>query len=279
MIKDRMQLETLINQAWKQKDQLSSRSTGEMVEAVRSILVQMDSGKIRVAEKIDGTWTVNEWAKKAILLSFRINDCFLIHDHQSPSFDKVPLKFEEWNEDFFRGAKFRIVPGAIVRHSAYISKDVVLMPSFTNMGAYVDQGTLVDTGARIGSCAQVGANCHISGGVGLGGVLEPLQANPVIIEDNCFIGANSEIAEGVIVEEGSVLGMNVMLGSSTKIVNRNTGDISYGRIPPYSVVVPGALPGKSLPNGNLGPSLACAVIIKQVDEKTRSKTTINELLR
>jgi 2,3,4,5-tetrahydropyridine-2-carboxylate N-succinyltransferase len=279
MIKDRMQLETFINQAWEEKDQLSSSSTGEFVEAIRSIMVQMDSGKIRVAEKINGHWTVNEWAKKAILLSFKINDCFMINDPQSPSFDKIPLKFDEWNEDFFAGADFRIVPGAIVRHSAYIGKNVVMMPSFTNVGAFIDDGTMVDTGARIGSCAQVGANCHISGGVGLGGVLEPLQASPVIIEDNCFIGATSEIAEGVIVEEGSVIGMNVMLGSSTKIVNRDTGEISYGRVPPYSVVVPGSLPGKALPNGEPGPSLACAVIIKQVDEKTRSKTSINELLR
>lgn len=279
MTKDRNELEGLINEAWEQKDTLSPDSTGELVEAIRLSMVQMDSGKIRVAEKENGSWKVNDWAKKAVLLSFRINDFFMTADPQTPSYDKMPLKFEEWNEDFFKGAHLRVVPGALVRQSAYIGRDVVLMPCFINVGAYVGKGTMVDTDARIGSCAQVGENCHISTNVGLGGVLEPLQANPVIIEDNVFIGAASEITEGVIVEEGAVLGMNVMLGASTKIVNRETGEITYGRVPAYSVVVPGALPGKPLPDGSPGPSLSCAVIVKTVDEQTRSKTSVNELLR
>lgn len=277
MIKD--ELENRINEAWDKREELSPDSTGELVEAIRAAMVQMDSGKIRVAEKVDGNWQVNEWAKKAVLLSFRTNGYFMTADPQTPSYDKMPLKFEEWNEEFFAGANFRVVPGALVRQSAYIGRNVVLMPSFINVGAYVGQGTMVDTGARIGSCAQVGENCHISTNVGLGGVLEPLQAKPVIIEDNVFLGAATEVTEGVIVEEGAVLGMNVMLGASTKIVNRETGEITYGRVPAYSVVVPGALPGKPFADGSPSPSLACAVIVKTVDEQTRSKTSINELLR
>jgi len=229
----------------------------------------------------DGNWVVNQWLKKAVLLSFRLNDMAPIPGGSGNSgwWDKVPSKFDGWGENHWRSAGFRAVPNCIVRHSAHIGKNVVLMPSFVNLGAYVDEGTMVDTWATVGSCAQIGKNVHLSGGVGIGGVLEPLQAGPTIIEDNCFIGARSEVVEGCIVREGSVLGMGVFIGQSTKIVNRSTGAITYGEVPPYSVVVAGTMPGKNLPNGEPGPSLYCAVIVKTVDERTRSKTGINELLR
>ncbi|MEQ1790389.1 MAG: 2,3,4,5-tetrahydropyridine-2,6-dicarboxylate N-succinyltransferase [Rickettsiales bacterium] len=254
---------------------MNTQTKGEVRDAVESALASLDSGVKRVAEKIDGKWQVNQWLKKAVLLSFRLNDNTLMESGALRYFDKVPTKFANWNEAEFRAAGFRALPGAIVRRSSYIGKDVVLMPSFVNVGAYVGEGTMVDTWATIGSCAQIGKNCHISGGTGIGGVLEPLQAEPVIIEDNCFIGARSEVAEGVIVEEGSVISMGVFLGASTKIVDRATGEVMYGRVPAYSVVVAGSMPAK-----NAGePNLYCAVIVKRVDEKTRSKTGINELLR
>ncbi|MEP7222147.1 MAG: 2,3,4,5-tetrahydropyridine-2,6-dicarboxylate N-succinyltransferase [Novosphingobium sp.] len=253
---------------------------------VRAIVDQalglLDSGAARVAEPDgNGGWKVNQWLKKAVLLSFRLNDNAVMDGAcgGAPGFDKVPLKFAGWSDAQFRAAGFRAVPGAIVRHSAFISKGVVLMPSFVNLGAYVGEGAMIDTWATVGSCAQIGRNVHISGGAGIGGVLEPLQAGPVVIEDNCFIGARSEVAEGVVVGTGAVLSMGVYLGASTKIVNRATGEIHIGYVPPYSVVVPGALPGKPLADGTPGPSLYCAVIVKTVDEQTRSKTGINELLR
>jgi len=245
-------------------------------------LALLDSGKARVAEKqAQGDWKVNQWLKKAVLLSFRLNDMAVIEGGPGGSvwWDKVPSKFNGWTENRFREAGFRAVPGAIVRQSAYIAKNVVLMPSFVNLGAYVDESTMVDTWVTVGSCAQIGKNVHISGGVGIGGVLEPLQAGPVIIEDNCFIGARSEVVEGVVVGEGSVISMGVFIGSSTKIVDRATGEIHIGKVPPYSVVVSGSLPGKPLPDGTPGPNLYCAVIVKKVDAQTRSKTGINELLR
>jgi 2,3,4,5-tetrahydropyridine-2-carboxylate N-succinyltransferase len=242
-----------------------------VTHAVNTVLDHLDHGILRVCEKKDGEWITHQWLKKAILLSFRLRDNVRIHN----GYDKVPLKTIDWDNDTFKNAGFRQVPGAIIRHSAYVGAQVILMPSFINVGAYVDSGTMVDTWSTIGSCAQIGKNCHISGGVGIGGVLEPLQANPVIIEDNCFIGARSEIAEGVIVETGSVISMGVFIGASTKIVDRETGSITYGRVPAYSVVIPGTLPGKT----QTSPSLACAVIVKRVDERTRSKTSINELLR
>ena len=239
----------------------------------------LDSGGARVAEPdARGGWKVNQWLKQAVLMSFRLSDSKVM-DTSAGAFDKVPLKFEGWGENRFKAAGFRAVPGSVVRRTAYIAPNVILMPSFVNLGAYVDSGTMVDTWATVGSCAQIGKNVHLSGGAGIGGVLEPLQANPVIIEDNCFIGARAEVAEGVIVGEGSVLSMGVYLGQSTKIVNRATGEVLYGRVPPYSVVVSGTMPGKLLPNGAPGPSLYCAVIVKTVDEGTRSKTSINELLR
>lgn len=269
-------LETTINAAWEDRAALNTSTIGDVRDAVEQVLAMLDSGKLRVAEKIDGAWHVHQWAKKAVLLSFRLNDMRPMGEGESTTwFDKVPSKFHDWNADDFRQGGFRAVPGCFVRHSAHIAPDVVLMPSFVNIGAFVDSGTMVDTWVTIGSCAQIGKNCHISGGVGIGGVLEPLQANPVIIEDNCFIGARSEVAEGVVVEEGAVISMGVFLGASTKIVDRETGEVMYGRVPAYSVVVPGTLPGKT-PDA---PSLACAVIVKRVDEKTRSKTSINELLR
>jgi 2,3,4,5-tetrahydropyridine-2-carboxylate N-succinyltransferase len=241
----------------------------------------LDRGEARVAEKKGGEWIVNQWLKKAVLLSFRLNDMTPISGGPGGAawWDKVPSKFAGWGDAEWRSAGFRAVPNCIVRHSAYIAPGVVLMPSFVNLGAYVDSGAMIDTWATVGSCAQIGKNVHLSGGAGIGGVLEPLQANPVIIEDNCFIGARAEVAEGVIVGEGSVLSMGVYIGQSTKIVDRTTGEISRGKVPPYSVVVPGAMPGKPLPNGEPGPSLYCAVIVKRVDEQTRSKTSINELLR
>lgn len=275
------ELEKEIETAWENRDSITPDTTGAMREAIESALDALDSGNLRVAQKKDGTWVVNQWAKKAVLLSFRINDMETI-DHGPGNarwFDKVPSKFDGWDESTFRAAKFRAVPNCIVRKSAFIAPGVVLMPSFVNLGAYVDEGTMIDTWATVGSCAQIGKNVHISGGTGIGGVLEPLQAGPVIIEDNCFIGARSEVAEGVIVEEGAVISMGVFIGQSTKIINRETGEVIYGRVPAYSVVVPGTMPGKPLPDGTPGPNLACAVIVKTVDEKTRSKTSINELLR
>ncbi len=279
---DSSALQEVIEKAWEERDSLSPQTTGEVREAVKEALNALDEGKIRVAEKGGDGWSVNQWAKKAVLLSFRLNDMERIPGAAGEDahwWDKVPSKFAGWGENRFRAAGFRAVPGAIVRHSAYIAPGVVLMPSFVNLGAHVDSGTMVDTWATVGSCAQIGKKCHISGGAGIGGVLEPLQAGPVIIEDNCFIGARAEVAEGVVVEEGSVLSMGVYIGASTKIIDRNTGEIFMGRVPAYSVVVSGTTPGKPLPDGSQGPGLYCAVIVKRVDERTRSKTSINELLR
>ncbi len=279
-------LQKTIDDAWEARQEIDIYTKGEIPEAVNETLELLDSGTVRVAEKSDGEWHVNQWLKKAILLSFRLKDNVVIPAGQwdaglgkSGWYDKVASKFAGWNEERWQQAGFRAVPNCVVRHSAYIAPDVVLMPSFVNLGAYVDSGTMVDTWATVGSCAQIGKNCHISGGAGIGGVLEPLQAGPVIIEDNCFIGARAEVAEGVIVETGSVLSMGVYLGASTKIVDRASGEVHFGRVPAYSVVVSGSMPGKPLPDGSMGPSLYCAVIVKQVDERTRSKTSINELLR
>ena len=274
-------LAKIIDDAFEARAEINFGTTGAVREAVEEALSLLDSGKARVAEKVDGAWQVNQWLKKAVLLSFRLNDNKMIEGAPGGSsyWDKVPTKFEGWSENTFREAGFRAVPGAIVRHSAHIARNVVLMPSFVNLGAYVGEGTMVDTWVTVGSCAQIGRNVHISGGVGIGGVLEPLQAGPVIIEDNCFIGARSEVVEGVIVGEGAVISMGVFIGASTKIVDRATGEIHIGKVPPYSVVVSGSLPGKPLPNGQPGPSLYCAVIVKTVDAQTRSKTGINELLR
>jgi 2,3,4,5-tetrahydropyridine-2-carboxylate N-succinyltransferase len=274
-------LQAIIEKAWDERDGITIGTGGEVRAAVVEALNLLDSGQRRVAEKIDGNWLVNQWLKKAVLLSFRLNDMETIAGGPGGShwWDKVPSKFAGWGENRFRDASFRAVPGSIVRHSAHIGKGVVLMPSFVNLGAYVDENSMVDTWATVGSCAQIGKNVHLSGGVGIGGVLEPLQAGPVIIEDDCFIGARSEVVEGVIVEQGAVLAMGVFLSSTTKIIDRATGEVFVGRVPSYSVVVPGALPGKPLPDGSPGPSLACAVIVKRVDAQTRSKTAINELLR
>jgi 2,3,4,5-tetrahydropyridine-2,6-dicarboxylate N-succinyltransferase len=274
-------LERAIDQAWEARETITSATKGEVREAVEAALSALDSGQARVAEKGSNGWQVNQWLKKAVLLSFRLNDMSPISGAPGGAswWDKVPSKFSDMSAGDFEKAGFRAVPGSIVRHSAYIAPGVVLMPSFVNLGAYIDSGTMVDTWATVGSCAQIGKNVHISGGAGIGGVLEPLQAGPVIIEDNCFIGARAEVAEGVLVEEGSVLSMGVYLGASTKIVDRATGEVHMGRVPPYSVVVSGSLPGKPLPDGTPGPNLYCAVIVKRVDEKTRSKTSINELLR
>ncbi len=275
-------LEPIIERAWEERDGISITTTGEVRDAVDAALSALDGGKARVAEKKDGQWVVNQWLKKAVLLSFRLNDMEPIAGGPGNAtrwFDKVPSKFDGWGVEDFRAARFRAVPGCFVRRSAYIAPGAVLMPSFVNLGAHVGENSMIDTWATVGSCAQIGRNCHISGGAGIGGVLEPLQADPVRIEDNVFIGARAEVAEGVIVEEGAVLSMGVYIGASTKIVDRETGDVFYGRVPSYSVVVPGALPGKALPDGTPGPSLYCAVIVKRVDEKTRSKTSINELLR
>ena len=275
------ELETAIEAAWDARDTVTPAS-GDVRKLVDEALALIESGAARVAEP-DGTggWRVNQWLKKAVLLSFRLNDNVPIAAGSggAPAFDKVPVKFDGWDEARFREGGFRVVPGAVARRGTFIGKGVVLMPSFVNIGAYVGDGTMVDTWATVGSCAQIGRNVHISGGAGIGGVLEPLQANPVIIEDNCFIGARSEVAEGVIVGEGAVLSMGVYLGASTKIVDRASGEVHIGRVPPFSVVVPGALPGKPLPDGTPGPSLYCAVIVKTVDAQTRSKTGINELLR
>ena len=275
------QLEQTINDAWEARADISSTTQGAVREAVDTALELLDSGEARVAQKgADGGWTVNQWLKKAVLLSFRLNDNGVIQGPGGTNWwDKVPSKFEGWGENRFREAGFRAVPGSIVRRGAHVGKGVILMPSFVNIGAFVDEGSMVDGWATVGSCAQIGRNAHLSGGVGIGGVLEPMQAGPTIIEDNCFIGARSEVVEGVVVGEGSVLSMGVYLGASTKIVDRSTGEIFIGRVPPYSVVVSGNLPGKPLPNGQPGPSLYCAVIVKRVDEQTRSKTSINDLLR
>lgn len=270
-------IEGIIDTAWSQADAVDTQTQGEVRDAVDAALAMLDKGEKRIAEKIDGQWHVNQWLKKAVLLSFKLNPMEKISGGPGDAswWDKVSSKFQGWADQDFANAGFRAVPHCVVRHSAYIAPGVVLMPSFVNLGAYVDEGTMVDTWATIGSCAQIGKNCHISGGTGIGGVLEPLQAGPVIIEDNVFVGARSEVAEGVIVEEGAVLSMGVFLGASTKIVDRETGEIMYGRVPAYSVVVPGTLPGKTPES----PSLACAVIVKRVDEKTRSKTSINDILR
>jgi 2,3,4,5-tetrahydropyridine-2-carboxylate N-succinyltransferase len=270
-----------IDDAFEARAEIRFDTKGPVREAVEEALRLLDTGEARVAEKIDGAWQVNQWLKKAVLLNFRLNDNHLIEGAPGGShyWDKVATKFEGWSENTFREAGFRAVPGAVVRSPAFIGRNVVLMPSFVNVGAYVDEGTMVDTWVTVGSCAQIGKNVHISGGVGIGGVLEPLQAGPVIIEDNCFIGARSEVVEGVVVGEGSVISMGVFIGASTKIVDRNTGEIHIGKVPPYSVVVSGSLPGKPLPNGNPGPNLYCAVIVKTVDAQTRSKTGINDLLR
>ncbi len=274
-------LEKTIEAAWENRDSIDTTTTGEIPEAVNQALDALDSGEARVAEKVKGTWVVNQWLKKAVLLSFRLNDMTPISGGPGDMtnwFDKVPSKFAGWGDAEFRKAAFRAVPNCIVRRSAHIAPGVVLMPSFVNLGAYVDSGTMVDTWATVGSCAQIGKNCHISGGAGIGGVLEPLQAEPVIIEDNVFIGARSEVAEGVLVEEGAVLSMGVYIGASTKIIDRETGEVHRGRVPAYSVVVPGALPGPVI-DGKPTPSLYCAVIVKKVDAGTRAKTSINELLR
>lgn len=279
---DLASLEKIIEKAFDERDGVSTATRGEVRDAVEHSLLLLDSGAARVAEKqADGNWKVNQWLKKAVLLSFRLNPMEIVKGGPGESvwWDKVPSKFDGWTAGEFEKAGFRAVPNCVVRRSAYIAPNAILMPSFVNLGAYVDDGAMVDTWATVGSCAQIGKHVHLSGGVGIGGVLEPMQAGPTIIEDNCFIGARSEVVEGCIVREGSVLGMGVFIGKSTKIVDRTTGEIFYGEVPPYSVVVAGALPGKPLPNGEAGPSLYCAVIVKRVDEKTRSKTSINELLR
>ncbi|WP_112662855.1 2,3,4,5-tetrahydropyridine-2,6-dicarboxylate N-succinyltransferase [Microvirga flavescens] len=274
-------LATTIDAAWEDRANVSPSTKGAVREAVEQSLNLLDTGKARVAEKIGGEWQVNQWLKKAVLLSFRLNDMGIIKGGPGNAvwWDKVPSKFDGWSEAEFKQAGFRAVPNCVVRRGAYVAPNVVLMPSFVNLGAYVDEGTMVDTWVTVGSCAQIGKHVHLSGGVGIGGVLEPLQANPVIIEDNCFIGARSEVVEGVIVGEGSVLSMGVFISASTKIIDRNTGEVFIGRVPPYSVVVPGSLPGKPLPDGTPGPSLYCAVIVKRVDAQTRAKTAINDLLR
>ncbi len=275
-------LEPIVDAAWEARDEISPATTGEVRDAIDGALDALDRGAVRVAERRADGWHVNQWLKRAVLLSFRLYDMVPIAGGpggDSPWFDKVASKFAGWDEARFRQAGFRAVPNCIVRRSAYVAPGVILMPSFVNLGAYIDSGTMIDTWASIGSCAQIGKNCHISAGAGIGGVLEPLQANPVIVEDNCFIGARSEVVEGMVVETGSVLSMGVFITKSTKIVDRRTGEITYGRIPAFSVVVPGTLPGAALADCRPGPSLSCAVIIKRVDEGTRSKTSINELLR
>ncbi|QFU17422.1 2,3,4,5-tetrahydropyridine-2,6-dicarboxylate N-succinyltransferase [Microvirga thermotolerans] len=278
---DLADLARTIDAAWEDRANVSPGTAGAVREAVEEAIHLLDSGRARVAEKTGGEWQVHQWLKKAVLLSFRLNDMGIIKGGPGEAvwWDKVPSKFDGWTESEFRQAGFRAVPNCTVRRGAYIAPGVVLMPSFVNLGAYVDEGTMVDTWATVGSCAQIGRNVHLSGGVGIGGVLEPLQANPTIVEDNCFIGARSEVVEGVVVGEGSVLSMGVFISASTKIVDRNTGEVFVGKVPPYSVVVPGTLPGKPLPDGSPGPSLSCAVIVKRVDAQTRAKTGINELLR
>ena len=275
-------LAAAVEAAWYNRDAVTLQTRGEVRDAVEAALDLLDAGQVRVAEKTAAGWTVHQWLKKAVLLSFRLNDMATIPGAPGKAacwFDKVPSKFEGWDDARFRAAGFRAVPGCMVRRSAFVAPGAVLMPCFINLGAHVGEGTMVDTWSTVGSCAQIGRNVHLSGGVGIGGVLEPLQAGPVVIEDNCFIGARSEIAEGFVVEEGAVISMGVFLGASTKVVNRATGEIHRGRVPAYSVVVPGALPGKPLPDGSPGPSMACAVIVKTVDPGTRAKVSINELLR
>ncbi|CDM56192.1 MULTISPECIES: 2,3,4,5-tetrahydropyridine-2,6-dicarboxylate N-succinyltransferase [Rhizobium] len=281
---DLSSLEKTIEAAFDNRDNVNTSTKGEVRNAVEAALELLDGGKARVAERgSDGAWKVNQWLKKAVLLSFRLNDMEVVKGGSGNStwWDKVPSKFEGWGENQYRAAGFRAVPNCVVRRSAYIAKNVVLMPSFVNLGAFVDEGTMVDTWATVGSCAQIGKHVHLSGGVGIGGVLEPMQAGPTIIEDNCFIGARSEVVEGCIIREGSVLGMGVYIGKSTKIVDRATGEVMYGEVPPYSVVVAGSMPSgnATMANGLPAPHLYCAVIVKRVDEKTRSKTGINELLR
>jgi len=274
------ELRQSIEALWERRETVSPRSAPEARAPVEQALAALDEGRLRVAEPGPEGWVLHAWLKQAVLLSFRLTDnAILAGAGGAPVFDKVGVKFAGWDAARFGQAGFRAVPGAVVRRSAYVAPGVVLMPCFINVGAYVGAGTMIDTWSTVGSCAQVGARCHISGGVGIGGVLEPLQAGPVIIEDDCFIGARSEVAEGVVVERGSVISMGVFLGASTKIVDRATGEVFYGRVPAYSVVVPGSLPGKTLPDGSPGPGLACAVIVKRVDAQTRSKTGINELLR
>ncbi|SFI51059.1 2,3,4,5-tetrahydropyridine-2,6-dicarboxylate N-succinyltransferase [Albimonas pacifica] len=279
---DLVQLEKAVEAAWEARDGITSATRGETRDAIETALDLLDGGTARVAQKgADGTWVVNQWLKKAVLLSFRLTDMAPISGGPGGSgwWDKVPSKFDGWDAAAWKTAGFRAVPNCVVRRSAYIAPGVVLMPSFVNLGAYVDEGTMVDTWATVGSCAQIGKGVHLSGGVGIGGVLEPMQAAPTIIEDGCFIGARSEVVEGVIVREGSVLGMGVFLGQSTKIVNRATGEVTMGEVPPYSVVVAGSMPSKPMGDGSPGPNLYCAVIVKQVDAGTRKKTSINELLR
>ncbi|AQX20624.1 2,3,4,5-tetrahydropyridine-2,6-dicarboxylate N-succinyltransferase [Bartonella sp. WD16.2] len=276
------QLETIIEKAFNNIDSINTSTKGEIRDSVEHALNLLDKGEIRVAKRQeDGQWHIYQWLKKAILLSFKLNPMRIISGQTNEScwWDKIPSKFSGWQEADFKQANFRSVPGAIVRHSAYIAPNVILMPSFVNLGAYIDEGTMIDTWTTVGSCAQIGKHVHLSGGVGIGGVLEPLQAGPTIIEDHCFIGARSEIVEGCIIREGAVLGMGVFIGKSTKIIDRTTGKIFIGEVPAYSVVVPGSLPGKPLPNGGIGPNLYCAVIVKRVDQKTREKTSINDLLR
>ena len=280
---DLVSLEKTIETAFDNRDNVNTSTKGEVRDAVEAALNLLDSGKVRVAERgADGNWTVNQWLKKAVLLSFRLNPMEIVRGGPGESvwWDKVASKFDGWSVNEFEKAGFRAVPNCVVRRSAYIAPNAILMPSFVNLGAYVGEGTMVDTWATVGSCAQIGKNVHLSGGVGIGGVLEPMQAGPTIIEDNCFIGARSEVVEGCIVREGSVLGMGVFIGKSTKIVDRATGEVTYGEVPPYSVVVAGSMPsGSTMGNGQPAPNLYCAVIVKRVDEKTRSKTGINELLR
>ncbi len=278
---DHSSLIPMIEAGWEARASVDASTGGHLRDAVAMALIELDAGRLRVAEKIDGTWVTHQWLKKAVLLSFRLNPMGLISGGPGDSawWDKVPSKFDGWGAADFEAAGFRAVPNCIVRRSAYIAPSVVLMPSFVNVGARVDSGTMVDTWVTVGSCAQIGKNVHLSGGVGIGGVLEPLQAGPTIIEDDCFIGARSEVVEGVVIGQGSVLSMGVFISASTKIIDRETGEVFVGKVPPYSVVVPGSLPGKPLPNGAPGPSLYCAVIVKRVDEQTRSKTSINELLR
>jgi 2,3,4,5-tetrahydropyridine-2,6-dicarboxylate N-succinyltransferase len=272
---------TIIEEAWENRDKVNLKTKGNIRKAVDFALNELDAGRLRVASKETGTWVTHQWLKKAVLLSFRLNDMEMIGGGPGKSkwWDKVPSKFEGWTEKKFREAGFRAVPNCIVRRSAHIAPGAILMPSFVNLGAFVDTGTMVDTWVTVGSCAQIGKNVHLSGGVGIGGVLEPMQAGPTIIEDNCFIGARSEVVEGVIVGEGSVIAMGVFISASTKVINRMTGEIHTGYVPPYSVVVSGNLPGKPMPGQNWGPSTYCAVIVKTVDAQTRSKTAINELLR
>ena len=280
-------IKSIIERVFDNNEDINPNTTGEIKQAIDLALNYLDKGELRVADPIGNSqWKVNQWLKKAVLLSFKINDMDIISGgpqsvNKGPAnwWDKVPSKFSGWGKEEFKTAGFRAVPGCVVRHSAFIAPSVVLMPSFVNIGAYVDTGSMIDTWATVGSCAQIGKNVHISGGAGIGGVLEPIQAGPVIIEDNCFIGARSEVAEGVVIETGAVLSMGVFIGASTKVIDRNTGEIYVGRVPAYSVVVPGALPGKLLPDGSQGPSLYCAVIVKKVDAQTRSKTSVNELLR